>query len=108
MSDRRSAERGIQIPDDFTGIYYIERVGNNGPTRSGDSSVRRTGKPIGIIFDENRDDPDQPRAAINGILWEENENEFKTRKLAPGVQHPRGYKAIDMDKTNARGIEINW
>ena len=108
MSDRRSAERGVQIPDDFVGIYYVEQVGTNPPTRSSNNTIRRTGKPLGIIFDENRDDPDQPRAAICGILWDESENEFKTRKLAPGVEHPRAYKAIDMDRTNARGIEINW
>ena len=104
MSDRRSAEIGVEIPNNFNGIFYVTQVGSNAPSHNG----RQTGKPIGIIFDENKNSEDDVRATVRGILWNENETEFKERKLAPGVEHPRAYKAIDMRETTAKGIEINW
>ena len=102
------AEVGIEIPDNWerehkSGIFWIAN-----PTRAGEikSHNKEHFRPRGIFIDANADGS-STTAQVRGILWGENENDWKTRTLACNVEHPRAYRAIDMSKTNARGIEIN-
>ena len=100
------AEQSIEIPDDWhtthkSGIFWIVN-----PDRGRDikSHSKENFRPRGIFIDSNADGT-STTAVIRGMLW--GENDWKTRTLACNVEHPRAYRAIDMSKSNGRGIEIN-
>jgi len=102
------AEVGVEIPDNWEkthsgGIFWIAPNPSNNQT----SHNKQNFRPRGIIIDRQDTDDTSTTALVRGILWSEGVNDWKTRRLATNVEHPRAYRAIDMRETNGRGIEIN-
>lgn len=102
------AEQSIEIPNNWasehsSGEYWIAN-----PNRGAD--IRNHGKqqsrPRGIMIDSRDEVDDTTWAMVRGILWAENDTDWKNYRLACNVVHPMAFKAINMLKTNARGIKI--
>ena len=102
------AEQSIEIPDNWekthkSGIFWIVNPDRGTDRRSHNKQQFRPRE----IFISTKDGVDDSTwAEVNGILWGENDADYKTRRLACNVVHPIAYKAINMKKTNARGITI--
>jgi len=102
------AEQSIEIPDNWasehsSGIFWIANPDRGTDRRSHNKQQFR---PRGIFVSTRNGVDDTTWAEVRGILWGENDTDWKVRRLACNVVHPIAYKAIDMLKTNARGIQI--
>ena len=102
------AEQGIEIPNNWanthsSGIFWIANPNRAGERRSHNKEIAR---PRGIFIDSRDEVDDTTWANVRGILWGENERDWKVYRLACNVVHPIAFKAIDMLKSNARGIKI--
>ena len=100
------AERGVEVPD-FSEhgkrIFYLKETNGNPADHKWQNWRSR-----GIIINRRESNPDDTYCSIVGCLWDEDpRTDMKRRRLVVGVEHPRAYRAIDLENSDAEGIEIN-